>query len=91
MPDLTHPERSAFLTTVGVFQTSYGKNEEYFLFATIFDATMIDKRFGDKPMYFEISVGNAGNSMDGHNQTSKELTDSDSDDNLGETKCFAFR
>lgn len=44
---------------------------------------MIDKKLGDKPIYFELSIGNAGNTIDGHNQTSKELCDSDSDDNLG--------
>jgi hypothetical protein len=64
-------------------QTSYGKNEEFFLFATIIDATMIDKKLGDKPLFFEISIGNAGNSLDGHNETSKDLTESDSDENLG--------
>lgn len=66
-----------------LLQTSYGKNEEFFLFATIIDATMIDKKLGDKPLYFEISIGNAGNSLDGHNETSKELNESDSDENLG--------
>jgi hypothetical protein len=64
-------------------QTSYGKNEEFFLFATIIDATMIDKKLGDKPLFFEISIGNAGNSLDGHNETSKDRTESDSDVNLG--------
>ena len=29
------------------------------------DATMIDKRLTDKPVQFEISVGNAGNTIDG--------------------------
>jgi hypothetical protein len=64
-------------------QTSYGKNEEFFLFATIIDATMIDKKLGDKPLFFEISIGNAGNSLDGHNETSKDFNESDSDENLG--------
>ncbi|KAJ9599862.1 hypothetical protein L9F63_009842, partial [Diploptera punctata] len=63
-------------------QTSYGKNEEFFLFAAIIDATMIDKKLGDKPLFFEISIGNAGNSLDGHNETSKDISESDSDENL---------
>ena len=29
------------------------------------DATMIDKRMTDKPVQFEISMGNAGNTIDG--------------------------
>lgn len=41
---------------------------------------MIDKKLGDKPVYFEISIGNAGNAIDGHNESSKEHYDSDSDE-----------
>lgn len=52
-------------------ETAYAPNEEFFLFATIMDATMIDKKLGEKPMYFEISIGNAGNILDGHNESAK--------------------
>jgi hypothetical protein len=44
---------------------------------------MIDKKLGDKPLFFEVSIGNAGNSLDGHNETSKDFNESDSDENLG--------
>lgn len=54
-----------------VNETAYARNEEFFLYATIMDATMIDKKLGDKPMYFEISIGNAGNALDGHNESFK--------------------
>ncbi|XP_015590570.1 otoferlin [Cephus cinctus] len=57
--------------TMPITETSYARNDEFFLFATIMDATMIDKKLGDKPMYFEISIGNAGNALDGHNESSK--------------------
>ncbi|XP_076646228.1 otoferlin isoform X2 [Halictus rubicundus] len=57
--------------TVPINETAYARNEEFFLFATIMDATMIDRKIGDKPMYFEVSIGNAGNSLDGHNESSK--------------------
>lgn len=57
--------------TVPINETAYARNEEFFLFATIMDATMIDKKLGDKPMYFEISIGNAGNALDGHNESFK--------------------
>lgn len=30
---------------------------------------MIDKKLSDKPVYFELSIGNAGNSIDGHNES----------------------
>lgn len=57
--------------TVPINETAYARNEEFFLFATIMDATMIDKKLGDKPMYFEISIGNAGNALDGYNESFK--------------------
>lgn len=52
-------------------ESAYARNEEFFLFASIMDATMIDKKLGDKAICFEISIGNAGNSLDGHNESSK--------------------
>ncbi|KAG8297658.1 hypothetical protein J6590_031698 [Homalodisca vitripennis] len=68
--------------TYPITETSYGKTEEFFLFSTILDASMIDKKLGDKPIFFELSIGNAGNTLDGHNETTQEPSDSDSDDNL---------
>lgn len=65
---------------VPVNEAAYAKNEEFFLFTTILDASMIDKKLGDKPVYFEISMGNAGNAIDGHNESSKDCYDSDSDE-----------
>lgn len=73
--------------TVPVNEESYGKNEEFFLFTTILDASMIDKKLGDKPVYFEVSVGNAGNAIDGHNTSTKEHYDSDSDE-LGKLRKY---
>lgn len=52
-----------------VNETSYSKVEEFFLFSTIMEATMIDKKISDKSIYFELSIGNAGNSIDGHNES----------------------
>ncbi|XP_063235260.1 otoferlin-like isoform X2 [Bacillus rossius redtenbacheri] len=71
--------------TYPVNEASYGKNEEFFLFATVLDATMIDRRLGDKPMFIEISIGNAGNTIDGHNQSvCRDASSSDSEENLAE-------
>ncbi|KAF5301719.1 hypothetical protein FQA39_LY10650 [Lamprigera yunnana] len=67
-------------STAPVSEAAYGKNEEFFLFATILDASMIEKKLGDKPMYFEISIGNAGNAMDGHNQSTQDQIGYDSDE-----------
>lgn len=46
-------------------ELTFEKNEEFFLFASIFDANMIDKGLADKPIHFELSIGNAGNCLDG--------------------------
>uniref|UniRef100_A0A0K8RV32 Fer-1-like protein 6-like n=1 Tax=Crotalus horridus TaxID=35024 RepID=A0A0K8RV32_CROHD len=39
--------------------------EEFLLFGAFFEATMIDRKIGDKPISFEVSVGNFGNVIDG--------------------------
>lgn len=39
---------------------------------TILDASMIDKKLGEKPIFFELSIGNAGNMIDGHNESSSQ-------------------
>ncbi|XP_017781557.1 PREDICTED: otoferlin-like isoform X2 [Nicrophorus vespilloides] len=67
---------------VPVNESAYGKNEEFFLFSSILDASMMDKRLGEKPVYFEISIGNAGNAIDGHNQSAKESYNDDDSDEL---------
>ncbi|OPJ88353.1 fer-1-like protein 6 [Patagioenas fasciata monilis] len=41
------------------------KFEEFLLFGTFFEATMIDRKVGDKPITFEVSVGNFGSITDG--------------------------
>lgn len=58
-----------------ITDSSFGKNEEFFLFACMFDANMIDKRLADKPLQFELSIGNAGNSLDGHGDSVKRPQD----------------
>uniref|UniRef100_A0A8D3B343 Otoferlin a n=1 Tax=Scophthalmus maximus TaxID=52904 RepID=A0A8D3B343_SCOMX len=42
-----------------------GKIEEFFLFGSFLEATMIDRKIGDKPISFEITLGNYGNQIDG--------------------------
>lgn len=39
---------------------------------TILDASMIDKKLGEKPIFFELSIGNARNMIDGHNESSSQ-------------------
>ncbi|KAM3932444.1 otoferlin isoform 3-T3 [Leptodactylus fuscus] len=42
-----------------------GKMEEFFLFGALLEATMIDRKSGDKPINFEVTIGNYGNQVDG--------------------------
>ncbi|CAH2245475.1 otoferlin isoform X3 [Pelobates cultripes] len=42
-----------------------GKMEEFFLFGAFLESTMIDRRSGDKPINFEVTIGNYGNQIDG--------------------------
>ncbi len=48
---------------------------------------MIDRKISDKPLFFEISMGNAGNVMDGHND-SQNVENSDQSENLREYFFF---
>ena len=52
-----------------ISESSYSRNEEFFLFGTIIEASMLDKKISDKTVFFELSMGNAGNSIDGHNES----------------------
>jgi len=38
-------------------QTATGKVEEFFLFGSFLEATMIDRKIGDKPISFEVTIG----------------------------------
>lgn len=60
--------------TFPISETSYSKNEEFFLFSTIYEASMLDRKLHDKQVYFELSLGNAGNSLDGHNESHTIIT-----------------
>ncbi|KAM4561262.1 fer-1-like protein 6 isoform 2-T2 [Fundulus diaphanus] len=44
--------------------------ESFLLFGTLFDATMIDRKIGDKPISFEFSLGNHGNVLESQAQPS---------------------
>jgi otoferlin len=63
-----------------ISEPSFEKNEEFFLFSSIFEANMIDKRLVDKPLQFELSIGNAGNSLDGHSESVKRPQDLETDE-----------
>jgi otoferlin len=74
--------------TFPISESSYCKNEEYFLFSTVLEASMLDKKISDRPVYFELSMGNAGNSLDGHNESS--ISHYDGDEELEMVDCSSY-
>ncbi|XP_015464224.3 otoferlin isoform X1 [Astyanax mexicanus] len=48
-----------------ISESATGKLEEFFLFGSFLEATMVDRRIGDKPINFEVTIGNYGNQLDG--------------------------
>lgn len=62
-------------STYPINESSFYKHEEFFLFSTIFEAAMIDKKLSDKSVQFELSIGNWGNSLDGHNESQANYDD----------------
>ncbi|XP_057679054.1 otoferlin isoform X10 [Corythoichthys intestinalis] len=53
-----------------ISESATGKMEEFFLFGAFLEATMIDRKIGDKPITFEITIGNYGNQIDGTSKPS---------------------
>uniref|UniRef100_A0A672RLR5 Otoferlin n=1 Tax=Sinocyclocheilus grahami TaxID=75366 RepID=A0A672RLR5_SINGR len=47
-----------------ILHNATGKIEEFFLFGCFLEATMIDRKIGDKPINFEVTIGNYGNELD---------------------------
>lgn len=76
--------------TFPISESSYSKSEEFFLFSTILEASMIDKKLCDRPVFFELSMGNAGNSLDGQNE-SQYNNMSDEEEELGKLLNILFR
>ncbi|TMW49673.1 hypothetical protein DOY81_005242 [Sarcophaga bullata] len=67
--ELTTEKNVELEPTQLISESSYSRNEEFFLFGTIIEASMLDKKISDKTVFFELSMGNAGNSIDGHNES----------------------
>uniref|UniRef100_A0A7N6B6M3 C2 domain-containing protein n=1 Tax=Anabas testudineus TaxID=64144 RepID=A0A7N6B6M3_ANATE len=68
-------------------QSATGKMEEFFLFGSFLEATMIDRKIGDKAISFEITIGNYGNQIDGVSKlssTKKKKKDGESEEEENE-------
>ena len=73
------------------WQAAYGRREEFFLFASVMEATMIDKRMSEKSIQFELSMGNAGNTLDGQiaSAAASAAAGEEGDDASSESKHIA--
>ncbi|XP_055599374.1 otoferlin-like [Uranotaenia lowii] len=75
-------------TTLPISESSYCKNDDFFLFGSVLEASMIEKKLCDRPVYFELSMGNSGNSLDGHNESATNLNDDGDDLESVDTTSF---
>ncbi|KAM4691339.1 fer-1-like protein 4 [Rhinophrynus dorsalis] len=53
-------------------ENALGVKEEFLLFGTLFEVTMIDPSIGTKPVKFEVSIGNYGKTAEIITKTSKK-------------------
>ncbi|XP_023134443.2 otoferlin isoform X5 [Amphiprion ocellaris] len=70
-----------------ISESATGKIDEFFLFGSFLEATMIDRKIGDKPISFEITIGNYGNQIDGVSKPSlskKKKKDGESEEEESE-------
>ncbi|KAM4704919.1 fer-1-like protein 6 [Rhinophrynus dorsalis] len=59
------------------------KLEDFLLFGSFFEATLIERKIGDKPISFEATVGNFGNVLDGVSPSSSKKKATDHDEGEG--------
>ncbi|XP_068927908.1 otoferlin [Petaurus breviceps papuanus] len=64
-PELTSSTEVQVEQATPVSDSCTGKMEEFFLFGAFLEASMIDRKNGDKPITFEVTIGNYGNQVDG--------------------------
>ncbi|XP_059972637.1 otoferlin isoform X1 [Mesoplodon densirostris] len=64
-PELTSSTEVQVEQATPVSESCVGKMEEFFLFGALLEASMIDRKNGDKPIAFEVTIGNYGNEVDG--------------------------
>ncbi|XP_064350740.1 otoferlin isoform X2 [Camelus dromedarius] len=64
-PELTSSTEVQVEQATPISESCTGKVEEFFLFGAFLEASMIDRKNGDKPITFEITIGNYGNEVDG--------------------------
>uniref|UniRef100_I3IWC0 Otoferlin n=1 Tax=Oreochromis niloticus TaxID=8128 RepID=I3IWC0_ORENI len=64
-PEITSSTEVQVEGIPNISETATGKVEEFFLFSSFLEATMVDRKIGDKPIHFEVTIGYYGNENDG--------------------------
>ncbi|XP_068580675.1 otoferlin isoform X14 [Cebidichthys violaceus] len=64
-PELMSSTEVQVESVSNISESATGKIDEFFLFGSCLEATMIDRKIGDKAISFEITIGNYGNQIDG--------------------------
>ncbi|XP_006835281.1 PREDICTED: otoferlin isoform X3 [Chrysochloris asiatica] len=64
-PELTSSTEVQLEQATPVSESCTGKMEEFFLFGAFLEASMVDRKNGDKSVTFEVTIGNYGNEVDG--------------------------
>ncbi|KAF4084233.1 hypothetical protein AMELA_G00126220 [Ameiurus melas] len=63
-PEITSSPEVQVEGVPNISENATGKIEEFFLFGAFLEATMIDRKIGDKPINFEVTIGNYGSDVD---------------------------
>uniref|UniRef100_A0A3Q1IH20 Otoferlin n=1 Tax=Anabas testudineus TaxID=64144 RepID=A0A3Q1IH20_ANATE len=87
LPDIISSTEVQIETISNISESATGKMEEFFLFGSFLEATMIDRKIGDKAISFEITIGNYGNQIDGVSKlssTKKKKKDGESEEEENE-------
>ncbi|TWW71797.1 Otoferlin Fer-1-like protein 2, partial [Takifugu flavidus] len=83
-PEITSSTEVQVEGVPNISENATGKIEEFFVFGSFLEATMIDRKIGDKPINFEVTIGYYGNEIDGlattRNKGKKEGGDEDEEE-----------
>ncbi|XP_037550766.1 otoferlin [Nematolebias whitei] len=79
-PDITSSTDVQVEGVPNISESATGKVEDFFLFGSFLEATMIDRKIGDKPINFEVTIGYYGNENDGDIQAKTTGKKSDGDE-----------
>nr|XP_046229595.1 otoferlin isoform X1 [Scatophagus argus] len=75
-------------TVSNISESATGKIDEFFLFGAFLEATMIDRKIGDKTISFEITIGNYGNQIDGVSKPSAKKKKKDGENEEEENELI---